>query len=344
MARRSLLSQALQHLDAGHLSTEEALRAALRSRATLERLVDAAATKRWRRPTVRKIRVVPAVVVEAALARVTRRVATFKQVRSVHWGVRRVRGRRTSESVVVVHVAKKIPPKALRGLRMKVIPKKVVVKHRGRQFSIGVDVQAVKVPAKLHTEFLSPGDHGAVMVGGVHIGSLGAIVSGSGGDFAITAGHVAASVGPAGATCLDDDAGTFTLGKVRRNCFDDGIDIAAIGPVPVVPNGAVLDETVVRDPRSIDIHRRLSLRLPGQFTPSESHIDDVGVTRSFATPAGNITMDGLTTIVRITEEGDSGSAAVDEDGAVVGFVIGADSTHTYLLPARRALNALEDSL
>jgi hypothetical protein len=134
------------------------------------------------------------------------------------------------------------------------------------------------------------------------------------------------------------------LGPVRRNRFDDGIDIAAIGPVAAVPDGAVLDATVVRDPTNADVHRRVSLRLPGLFTPVDSHVDDVGVTRSFATPAGNITMAGLTAIARVTDGGDSGSAALDEQGAVLGFVIGADSTHTYLLPARRALDALEDSL
>ena len=344
MAKRMRFSRLLDELEAGRTSTEEALEAARSGERAVTSLLDRIARRQKRRPTVRRIKQLPHAVIASAVARVKRHVGRRRDVTSVHWGVRRVRGRRTNESAVVVHVKKKLPPRVLRSLQRRGMARTVRVQHRRRRYVVRIDVQAVKVPAILHTSFLMPGDHGGIRVGGEHIGALGAIAPGGTGLFALTAGHVAAVIGSKPAECVDDEAGAFPLGRVRVNAFSRGIDIAAIGPVASVPPGAVLDATIVRDPVESDTHERVSIFVPGMFTPIESHIDDVGVTRTFSTAAGVITMSGLTATARVTDPGDSGAPALDQRGALIGFVIGGDSDHTYLLPARRALDALDDLL
>jgi hypothetical protein len=339
-----LLDLALEALEDGHISAEEAVRAALYGRARLTALLRRSGRKGCRRPTVRPIKQIPEAVASAAVRTVKKRLGRSRNVVSVHWGVARRRGRRTSEAGVVVGVLQKMRASLLRGRRQRVAPPHVSLRHRGRLFKIRVDVQTVKSLAELQVAFVQPADHGVIRRNGQPIGALGGIVAGASGRFAITAGHVAGLVGRGTADCIDDEAGAFQLGGVRRNRFNDGIDIAAIGPVPIVPPAAVLNNTLFRDPSSLDTHRRVHLILPGLPTPIESFIDDVNRTRGFNTPVGPITMQGLTAVGRSTDPGDSGAPALDDSGALIGFVLGADSFHTFLLPARRALNAIQDAL
>jgi hypothetical protein len=345
MSTRKVVDSVLERLEDGGISAEEAIRAALSGSAALTALVSRSARRGCRRPTIRPIKQTPEAVAIAAVRSVKKRLGRSTNVLSVHWGVARRRGRRTSEAGVVVHVRRKMKLASLRARRQRIVPSQVSLRHRGRRFRVRVDVQRIKALAELQIAFVQPADHGVIRRNGVPIGALGGIVAGPGGRFAITAGHVAGLVTPGtAADCVDDEAGTFPLGGVRRNRFSDGIDIAAIGPVPAVPPAAVLNNALVRNPTSADTHHRVRLILPGLPTPIESHIDDVNRLRGFKTPVGTITMKGLTAIARVTDPGDSGAPALDDGGALIGFVVGADSLHTFLLPARRALDAIQDAL
>jgi hypothetical protein len=342
---RQLIAQLLAALEAGQVSVEEALSAAVTGPPHIGRLLVGAKGRHRSRPTFRRPKYIPNVVVDRAVASVRRRLSRLKGVTSVHWGVKEVHGRPVTDCAVIVHVDRKLSCAALRARGRKAVPRTVVVGSGRRRYRVPVDVQAARGPAHLHAGFVQPGDHGAIRRNGTPIGALGAIANGAAGAFAITAGHVAGLLGPGSiADCLDDEAGAFPIGSVRLNRFTEGIDIAAIGPVAAVPKGATLDPTFARDVTNADARRRVTLMLPGTFTPVESHIAGVDATRGFQTPVGIITMSGLTTIGRVTQEGDSGAPALDDAGAVIGFVIGSDASHTYLLPARRALDALDPLL
>src|SRR5688500_9436121 len=107
MAKRIRFCRLLDELEAGRTSTEEALEAAMRGERAVTSLLDRIARRQKRRPTVRRIKQWPHGVIVSAVARVKQHVGRRRDVSSVHWGVRRVRGRRTNESAVVVHVKKK---------------------------------------------------------------------------------------------------------------------------------------------------------------------------------------------------------------------------------------------
>ena len=345
MPPETLLNSVVKALEAGHISAEEAVRAALCGRGELLALLDRSARRGCRRPTVRSIKQVPDAVANAAIRRIVKRLGRSHNVLCVHWGVARRHGRRTSDAGVIVRVRNKMSPAALRAGGRRQAPAHVIIRRRHRRYRIRVDVQAERSLATLHADFARPADHGVIRRDKQAIGALGAIVTGPNGQFAVTAGHVAGLVPVGGvADCVDDESGPFALGPVHVNRFNNGVDIAAIGPVNSVPPAALLDNTLVRDPTISDTHHRVRVILPDLPTPIESHIDDVNRTRGFSTPIGTIKMSGLTAITRVTVPGDSGAPVLDDDDQLVGFVIGADDVNTFLLPARRALDALEDSL
>jgi hypothetical protein len=175
------------------------------------------------------------------------------------------------------------------------------------------------------------------------VGALGAIVGARDGKlYALTAGHVAQVIGTRDVQCADADTGVFPVGKVKCNRLNRGDDIALIGPVASVPAGATTMETFARDARDLDLHQRVFVLLPDAITPIESHIEGIGVSAVFGSGAGILSLSGLTSIDRVTRGGDSGAPALDALGHVVGFVVGADATRTFLMPARRSLNALQD--
>jgi hypothetical protein len=331
-------------VDDGRLSSEEAIRGALGGTERAQALLGRARRRPCQRPTVHPKRTVPAAVARRAVEQVRRRYGRLSNIASVHWGMARHRGRPTADTAVVVAVSRKLSAAALRRNHRRPLPRQVVVTHARRRYTVRVDIQAAQGLARLQAPLAEPGDHGAIHVGSTFIGALGAFVEGGGGLFAITAGHVAELLQGAVADCIDDEAGRFRLGALRVSLFGHGLDIGAIGPVRSPPAQAVLPETLVRDPDVSDVHRRVHLHLPGLSTVVDSHIEAVDRVRGFDTPAGPITMDGLTAITRITQPGDSGSPALDDHGILVGFVLGSDDSHTFLLPAKRALDALHDDL
>jgi hypothetical protein len=332
-------------LDEGRLSAEEAILAALRGPRALGALLLRAKRRPIRRRTIRAIKRFPALVIDRALAMVRRRMRGVRTVRSVHWGTRQKRGRRTGETGVVIYVRKKEAEHSIRSARRRLAPRHVSVAYRDRRYQVPVDVQAVGQSATFHIDTANPGGHGEIRAGGRRIGALGAVVAaGDGALYAVTAGHVADAIGNQDADCAEADAGVFPLGRVKCNRLDSGDDVAAIGPVPVVPAGAAGAATFARDAGNGDVNERVFVLLPESFTPIESHIDGVGVSASFIIEAGALTLRGLTSIDRVTRGGDSGAPALDVNGNIIGFVVGGDATRTYLMPARRALDALQDCL
>lgn len=333
-------------LEAGRISSAEALQATLKGKTAIVALLNRADNRQSRRPTIRKPRQYPLAVTERAVSLVQNRVKRrSRNLRSIHWGVRQVCGRRTNETAVVVHVATKRSPRQLRASKRTPFPKSVTVRYRGRRYVCPVDVQGVGSSAALHLGSAEPGDHAAILVGGEAVGALGAIVLGSDNlSYAVTAGHVAEAIGTGTARCSDLDAGVFSLGRVKCNQLAEGDDVAAIGPVTKVPAGAVGPTTFARDATNADVHDRVFFFLPESFTAIESHIEGVNVTGVFSTPSGTVTLTGLTAVDRVTRSGDSGAPALDVHGDLIGFVVGADATRTFLLPARRALDALENCL
>lgn len=339
---RGRFSEVLEAIASGTLSTEEAIRAALHGMQALADSVERAGKRPLCRPTIYKYPTYPAAVVEIAVERVRRRFGRRSNVRSIHWGVRQFRGRRIGQRAVVIHVTRKLSRSRLRRTRRGAIPATLSIRHKHRRYTVPIDIQAVGQSATLHIAFIRPGHHGQLRLGTNGIGALGGVVDGAGGQlFAVTAGHVAQVIGTRDVHCGDADAGVFALGKVRCNQLNRGHDIAMIGPLASVPHGATINATFARDARVGDLHQRVFVLLPNAITPVESHIEGVGVTAVFGCDAGVVSLRGLTSIDRVTRSGDSGAPALDAAGNVVGFVVGADATRTFLIPARRALDALQ---
>ena len=55
----------------------------------------------------------------------------------------------------------------------------------------------------------------------------------------------------------------------------------------------------------------------------------------------SITLQGLLSVSKISDEGDSGAVATTNRGEVIGMVIGGDDTYSYLVPIRSILKRLE---
>jgi hypothetical protein len=342
MARR-IVNDVLNAIASGKLSTEDALRAAMKGRRALADRLEHAAKGGLCRPTIYKYPTYPAAVPEIAVERVKRRFGRSRNVRSVHWGVRQWHGQRTGQRAVVVHVVRKVSRARLRKERRRVIPAAVVVRHKHRRYEIPIDVQAVGPSATLHIAFVRPGHHAQIRLGVNGIGALGGVVDGSGGQlFAVTAGHVARAIGTREVDCADAEAGVFALGKVKCERLNQGDDVAVIGPIASVPRGATIAPTFARDARDADLQQRVFVLLPRAITPIESHIEGVGVSAVFGSDGQLLSLVGLTSIDRVTQGGDSGAPVLDAQGSVIGFVVGADATRTFLMPARRALDAVQN--
>ena len=323
-----MLAQALTQLEAGQVSAEEALKAALAGRAAMTRLLARAAGRHRRRPTLRRWRNLPDAVINASVRSVRRRLGRLKGVTSVHWGVKEMRGRGTSDCAVVVHVERKLSPAALRSRGMKAAPRHVTVRRGGRRFAVPVDVQAVKGPARLHAGFVRPGDHGAIRRNGIQIGALGAVAAGPAGTFAITAGHVAGLLGPgAVADCLDDEAGAFPIGGVRLNRFGQGSTSRHRAGGSRPEGGRTRSDVRAQShqrrhapPRLADVARHLHAgRVAHRQRECDAWVPDAGRGHHDERPHyGPPRHRG----------GDSGAPALDDSGAVLGFVIGGDASHT----------------
>lgn len=274
-------------------------------------------------------------------------------MKSVHWGVRRVRGRAIGEPSIVVFVEEKLSIAQLRDAKRRRLPKTVVVRSGGKESRIALDVQAVGIPGELQgLSSIRVGMHVAVGTAKKALGSLGGIVELADGTLgAVTAGHVVQMA--KGVELIASTIGTEVVighplaGADGRPMMavDETCDLAIIGPLEGNLFGMVGDRLFVRDMTYADLNNRVWVKVLRDFAPVAAYVDGIDVRASFfrANAPGELTIDGLIAIDAVTQGGDSGAPVLDENEEVVGFVVGSDSLRTYIMPAKRGLNALEDN-
>jgi hypothetical protein len=337
---------ALQAVEHGRVSTEDVLQKLTPARSTdmgawLAKRVGATAP---RRPTIRRTARIPLAVALLAVRRARTRWGKRQGVVSVHWGCRRVNGRGTGEFAVVVLVEQKLPPEMLK--KRGAFPRFLSVRWGGRQHRIRVDVQPTGRGIRLHASpQTAPGNHAGVVIGdltdGVS-GTLSAIVTTDDGErHAVMSGHVAGpNGGRAWARLLDGTE--MALGTVTKVIASSQVDAAWASPIDDPDNVLASDPAPVRDPNEADVNTAVRVYVRTEVTPRKAYVAGVGVTAPIYTDGSNTSlMQGLTAIDGVSEHGDSGSPVLDWNGNLIGFVLGAMGNQTYLIPARRALDALE---
>jgi hypothetical protein len=190
-----------------------------------------------------------------------------------------------------------------------------------------------------------PGERASVVIGDgddVTDGSLGALVEvPTLGLCAILSWHV---VGAKGVKVRGRFAQLplLDLGTVERLLTPPAGDAALTRPVdPQARNVLVSQARQVRDPSEQDLTFVVHVKVQREFAPKQSAIEGVGVTGHFVHDGAEIAIDGLTTLQpAVTVPGDSGAPVVDGSGNLVGFVVGEWNSRTFLMPARRAIDAL----
>lgn len=168
---------------------------------------------------------------------------------------------------------------------------------------------------------------------------------------AVTAGHVVQMARGADLVAATETT-QMPLGEPLLNTLggrmmlvNERADLAVVGPI----EGDVTDiagrEQFVRDPTHADLNQRVWVYVQRDLAPVAAYVNGIDVRASFfrADGPGEIDVEGLVAIDAVTQAGDSGAPVVDDDDNIVGFVVGSDSIMTYLMPARRGLDALETS-
>lgn len=335
--RRDLLT-ALNALEHGWLPVEEVLRAALLrgERPDLwERLKLSPRNRPTRRPFFRRHKRYPRPVAEKTLGLARKRYGGYPGVLSIHWGLRRHAGVITSEPCVVVFVETKRKLPELQSAHR--IPAAIRLRHNQRSYSLPIDVQGVGRAGRLHaTDQASPGNRALVSQADL-VATLGAITTGSDGSaYAIVSGHLALNVG--NHVDATPYIGTpFPLGNVAKIVFGTAGDAASVGPLPpdLDTSSLVSGAVQVRDPQIGDESQTVTVFTRDNPEGKTTFIDCIDATFK----ADNITVDGLAaTHDQVSQDGDSGSPAIDSLGFLVGFVVGAFANRTYLMPAGRALD------
>jgi hypothetical protein len=336
MRRSEQVSGALNAVQSGHVSVEQLLREALARGENFATWVEAKLEK-WparkvRGPALLTPKTVPRSVAQAALRLARRRFGKQPGVASVHWGMVRQRGIYTGQVGIVVFVERKLPSEYL-GAGSE-LPGSLEVGAGGRRHHIRIDVQAPGRFAIRH-EQAAPGNRATVEA--FENGTLSAIIAAPDGTFrALLSAHVAGSKGTAvSATALDGTS--FQLGNVD-NLKRDAIDDLAVTEEISAQAAAALSFPIadLRDPDSSDAG--FALWIYTSRNTQETTISDVEIP-SVTFQDGSV-MEGLFASPNVTTEGDSGSPALDGRGNLVGFVVGGSATKTYLVPARRAVDAL----
>jgi hypothetical protein len=341
----------LKAVEEGSVSVEQLVGAALSRSPEFRDWADAR-LDRWeggdkRSPTVRNRREVPESVANQAVTKARARFLHRSGVLSVHWGLKRQQGRPRGEGSVVVMVENKLPREALKPRER--LPGSLKLRHRGRTYTVPLDVQAVSAEGALQAaparpDELRPGSHAWVEVDGVE-GTLGALVPEDDGTWsALLSGHVAREVGrTVGARTLDGD--TFLLGEVRAVVLGPRGDAASAGPVtPLVARRLGTEATGTRELGPRDLGAALWVKVARDMSLRRTYVGDLGVTLGVSWRGGPLRIEELVaTTDGVTELGDSGAPAVDWQGRLVGFVVGTMGARTYLMPARRAREELRDA-
>ena len=331
MGREDLVAALVAAIADGRLSAEQVVRAAASTAGfqnTARRLLAAASDTERQPPRIRHVHHDPAVLRKARRA-LSRRVAGRP---GVHVGLgRHYRGGQPQDEFgLVVHVPEK------RGVPAKHAIKPVTVEHEGVTYTLRCDVKQIERAEKQAQ--LRPGNQAVVGSSSEH-GTLSGIVHAPGGPVALISGHVASTANGGPIRAREAGGAVIDLGTVIKLRDDATMDAAVVGSVPA---GEVAVLTLgladVRDPATVfkGIAVRVLATEHGGAKPS--FVDDLQVPATFT---GGVTMTGLIALApRVTDRGDSGAAVLDDQGRVLGFVVGASATRTFAIPAREVLGEM----
>lgn len=329
--REDLVEALLAAVADGRLSVEEVIRAAAPAAAfhkAAHRMLAAAEATERQRARVRHKTHDPAVLRKAQ--RVLRRRLARRP--DVHAGLgRHYRGQHPQDEFgLVVHVHRKgeVPPKHAM--------KPITVEHDGVTYTLRCDVKQIERAEKQAT--LRPGNR-AVVGTDVEHGALSGVVNGSGGPVALISGHVARTAGGGKIRAREAGGEVIELGTVIRLRDDATMDAAVVGSVPPGEVGVLtLGPADVRDPATIFTGVAVTVLAAEGGGTRASFVDGLNVPATFS---GGVTMTGLIALApRVTEKGDSGAAVLDDDGRVIGFVVGASATRTFAIPAMEVLGEM----
>jgi len=263
---------------------------------------------------------------------------------SIHWGVRRSKGRPCPEDCVVIYVTSKrstdIVPKPNR------FPRELRVRHQNRTYVVPIDLQAIAgVGVGQSASQVRPGANRRLWIDNVttvHNGTLGALVrDGQQRIRAVLSGHVALTTGRQVFVESRPNT-TVDLGSVEQLVRDSNSDIAWTAPIAVDPNVPTRPVSNVRDLTLADRRTAVTVLVARDFRGLTSFVDDIDVSGPIRFADGVVNMTGMVALSpQVTEPGDSGAPVIDANGALVGFVVGTLGTKTVLISARRALDDLE---
>ena len=345
--RRASIRDALVAIDRGHLSVEETLGKAVEStpQAFAQWLKESLRkrTLRPRRVQVWQVRDVPEAVADAAVKAVRARIGRRRMVTSVHWGVRRQRGRPRPENCVVVHCAYKTSASAV---KTRQLPRSIRVKVKGRSHVVPVDVQAVGWSGTAQAiASAQPAANRRLwmdQVVGEQNGTLGALVQDStGATRAVLSGHVALKKGKK-VFVESTPNHAIELGTVDSLVRDGDSDVAWTTPISNASDVLTRAPAPIRDPGAADLRTEVTVLVARDFRGRTAFLDDLGVRALISFSDRVVSMRGLAALSpQVTVAGDSGAPVVDHNGNLVGFVVGAIGNKTLIVPARSALNDLE---
>ena len=336
-----LVSRTVAAIQEGRLAVEQLIRGALASDGSfapwLERRLATADTREPALPEIKHHARFPAEVVDRALAQAKRSLRR-RGVVGVLWGVAHRKGLAHGEPAVVVLVAEKRARDRLR--KSQLLPSQIRVRLGHRTFSVPVDVQRMSHGQKEKGD-ARPG-RGALVELADSYGTVSAVIDRTAGPGVVVSGHVATRVGVAAQARLANGQ-EIAIGRVALRRDDQNVDAARIdgvspGDMPFLASeGAEL-----RDLSVDDLNIRLTVRRAQGDGDAFGYVAAVGERASFRDDDGiEHPMNGLIRLhAKVTRTGDSGAPVVDFRNALVGFVIGSANGHTYLIPARRALDAM----
>ena len=282
-------------------------------------------------------------VAALAVREARRRFGRRKGIVSIHWGSRRARGQRTAAACVVITVRRKQPKHALHDSR--VLPTFIDIKTSGRTRRVRVDVQAVGWVGRLHDTRVDVGASAEVVLdasAGQPNGALGAVVSGPSGSRVVLSGHVARQAGRTVFGC-PVGASRVNVGRVQKVIRTPRVDVAWTELTATDLAKLRFTTAGVRDPGPGDVNRPAWVLVARDFRGLGATIDGFDESAPFDDGQAVVSMTGLVSLNKaITNPGDSGAPVVDEQARLIGFVVGVFGSKSYLIPARRAIDALED--
>jgi hypothetical protein len=338
-----LVAAMLSAVSDGRLAIEQVIRAAVRDpgfHPAARRLIASARGQDRQPPRIRHIAHDPDLLRKAQRLlqrRLARRAAAaggpaMPAMPAMQVGLgRHYRGRSPQDEFgLVVHVAEKRDVPAAERIQP------VSLLHDGVRHTLRVDVKQIERAEKQAD--IRPGNRAVVSSTSVR-GTLGAIAMRATGPVALISGHVARTSVGGKIRAREAGGAEIDLGAVMKLRDDATMDAATVGPVPLGQVGSLtLDPAEIRDPGSIFRGIAVSVLVAGHSGAQDAFVDDINAPAMFSD--GNA-MTGLIALApRVTDPGDSGAAVVDGQGQLLGFVVGASATRTFVLAATEVLDEM----